>query len=950
MERNNHLEQWLADEIPSNLLLTPLPDSIAHEVVERLKQEADRYWLIDPNRSLELATRIEAIGQARKDVGQIALGLMAQGDALKFLGRMEEAWEAIEQAGNLFQSIGDEVGWARTRIGRLYLGVKLNRVSDILVEAEHARAIFLRYGEDEKLMRLAMNTALAYTWLGKLEDALSLYHSALGIAETLGEIGRHYFGQLYLNIGLTYEMLGDFRQALAYYERARACTTDANETRNNALLEINIALIARAQGNYPRALDMLYSVIAQVGNELPWETTVAKRDVLECYLELNRYPEARELARQVVAEYRTFNAPYDLARTLLHMATAEAEGANYADANAAVEEAEKIFHSLGATSWVATTQLFRGQIALKEGDVKTAYRGASAAALCFKSVGQQVNYSKASLLQGQALAEMTDNATAAKAGASALRIAQRYNVPSLRYGAHLLLGRVGEEEGQTTRAMRHYQAAAATVERVQRGLSITLRPGFLEDKGEALRALIALHLRAGQAGNAFETLERAKSQVLLGYLTNRESLYWMQDDPRGLALMEELNRLRGEHQWFYRLAHEYPRDPERPSTIQPEQALVEIAVRERRMRAITEQLYLHGGGSRQVNPAPTPSLKDIQQTLSEETWLVEFYNDGTQLWAFILDGQKLAVHCLPVTVDRLNQLLAQLQANVAAALQVDPLTISARRLTSSVQRILQRLYSLLIAPLGFSLGRRQRLVIVPYGVLHYLPFHLLYDGSEYLVEKYEVVILPASGLATRPGIRQKPGALILAHSWDGRLPHTLAEAQIVKKLFGGELYADEMAHRLVLEAAPSQILHIAAHGQHRLDQPDLSYLQLADGQLYADDLLQQNLGYELVTLSGCETGRANVSGGDELIGLGRGFLYAGAGALLVSLWKVADTHTLNFMECMYQALRAGASKSEAMRKAHRELLSQDRQLHPAFWGAFQLIGDDCPLSTFNERV
>jgi CHAT domain-containing protein len=295
-------------------------------------------------------------------------------------------------------------------------------------------------------------------------------------------------------------------------------------------------------------------------------------------------------------------------------------------------------------------------------------------------------------------------------------------------------------------------------------------------------------------------------------------------------------------------------------------------------------------------------------------------------------------------------LLAQLQVNIAAALVVDPQTINSQRLTPSVQRILQRLYSLLIEPLGVHSDRKQQLVIIPYGALHYLPFHLLYDGSQYLIEQYEIVILPASGLGTRPPIRQKPGALVVAHSWDGRLPHTLAEAKIVKEFFDGELYAEEMAHRSVLAIEPSQILHIATHGEHRLDQPDLSYLQLADGQLYADDLLQQNLSYELVTLSGCETGRANVSGGDELIGLGRGFLYAGAGALLVSMWKVVDSSTMNFMKQMYQALHAGDSKAAALRKAQREMLAEDRQLHPAFWGAFQLIGDPSPLSMLKKSI
>jgi CHAT domain-containing protein len=372
---------------------------------------------------------------------------------------------------------------------------------------------------------------------------------------------------------------------------------------------------------------------------------------------------------------------------------------------------------------------------------------------------------------------------------------------------------------------------------------------------------------------------------------------------------------------------------------------MEVLVRERRIRAITEQLYLHSGNEYQAKYVESAPLNDIQHTLQEGTLLIEFYNDGSRLWAFLLDGQTVHLRSLPITVDVLNQLLAQLQANLSAALTVDPRTDGARRLVQLAQRILKRLYSLLIEPLTLSQFHLKKLVIVPYGVLHYLPFNILYDGSTYLIEKYEVVILPAAGLATRPALQREPGALILANSWEGQLPHTLVEAQMVQRLFSGTLYAGDAANRAALQATPTQILHIAAHGEHRLDQPDLSYLQLADGQLYADDTLQQDMSYELVTLSACETGRANVAAGDELIGLGRGFLYAGAGALLVSMWQVPDISTLYFMERFYKALSQGDSKGSALRHAQQFMLTEESWRHPAFWGAFQLIGNDQPLSS-----
>ncbi len=245
----------------------------------------------------------------------------------------------------------------------------------------------------------------------------------------------------------------------------------------------------------------------------------------------------------------------------------------------------------------------------------------------------------------------------------------------------------------------------------------------------------------------------------------------------------------------------------------------------------------------------------------------------------------------PVHVESLKELLNQLMCHIRPALRMKPGSQAAKQWTLLGQRIFQRLYTVLLKPLAIGKDGRERLLIVPYGALHYLPFHLLYDGNAYLIENYEVVILPAASLLTRPSPRRAPGALILSNSWKGRLPYTQAEAQTVQGLFGGALFSEEAATRAALQTEPSQILHIAAHGQFRLDQPDLSFLELSDGQLYADDLLQQDMSYELVTLSGCETGQANVAADEELIGIGRGLLYAGAGALTLSLWQVPDTTT-----------------------------------------------------------
>ncbi len=948
MDREVDIDQLLGEDVPLQAFELPFPDDVAGQLVDRLKQAAERYLRIDVNYSLQLAERIITIGQVREDTRQAAMGLMARGDALKLLGRTLEAWEAFEAAGEMFRAFGDEVGWARTRIGRLYLSTMLKRVSEGLLEAEQARQIFLRYGEREKLLRLEIQTAYILNHIGEQRKALRGFQSALSLAEELGEQGRSFFGVLYANLGSTFEGLGDLKQAQNNYERAREFFIADGETLHLATIEANLGFLAQTQGNYRRALQLLNQSLDRAVGHSDLETTKIKWHIQQCYLELNRLFEARDLGRQIVDDYRRFKDEFELARALRQQATVEAELSNFDTALTELEEAEKIFTSLDAKAWRARVWLRRGRIALKQGDAIMALKWAQEAADVFELVEQRINLATARLLEGQASLELNDLPGAKFAAERALRTAQRDNHASLRYTSHLLLGNVHEADQAIPRAIRHYSAAAATIERRQRDLTITLSPGFLEDKTEAWRALIRLHLQDGKLEKAFETLERSKSQVLLGYLANREHLRWRHDDAHSRRLIEEFDRLRSEYQWFYRHAYEAQHSSDHPSPLNPQQALLEVKARERKIRAITESLYLQSAADKTYHPARPASLGDIQESLDTGTLMVEYYNDGQKVWAFVIERESIQVQQLPVRLDTLNQLVTQLQMNMTAALTVAHLNPTANNFTQLAQRILQRLYASLIEPLAPLLAGRQRLAIVPYGILHYLPFHLLHDGTSYLIERHEIVILPAGGLVAQASPKCRAGAVILAHSWNGRLPHTITEGQVVQRLFGGSLWAEQAADRNALKVQPTQILHVCAHGQYRLDQPDMSYIQLADGQLYADDLLQQDLSYELVTLSACETGRANVAGGEELIGLGRGFLYAGAGALVLSLWPVADDLTVRLMEAMYQALQNGDSKAAALRSAQRRMLAENPRLHPAFWGAFQLVGNAGPLSLQTE--
>jgi CHAT domain-containing protein len=145
------------------------------------------------------------------------------------------------------------------------------------------------------------------------------------------------------------------------------------------------------------------------------------------------------------------------------------------------------------------------------------------------------------------------------------------------------------------------------------------------------------------------------------------------------------------------------------------------------------------------------------------------------------------------------------------------------------------------------------------------------------------------------------------------------------------------------------VLHLATHGAFHPDEPLLSALDLSDGRITTLDVFELDLRCSLVTLSACETALGAEGAGDELMGLSRAFLYAGAPALVLSLWKVEDRSTSILMERFCQGLAAGIGIGSALRHAQLALLRHETALGdhaaaPYFWAPFQLIGDPGPIA------
>jgi CHAT domain-containing protein len=903
--------------------------------------------------AFELANTIIRIGQMRENDSFVGLGMMAEGDTLAHSGRIIEAWERLEQAGRIYRQAGDEIGWARTRIGRLWISPELSRkaAEEAFDGAREAEAIFLKAARSDRLLRLYHSWATAHLMIGEYELAIALFQKAVEILKQdddphTSEIN---IAILYSDIGYAYNNLGDLQTAMTYLTHARKVLLDAGYAGLAAMADYAIANNDIMRGHYRSALHLLLHTAIPHLSKMRVDS--ARLAVADCYLALNRNVDAYEIARDVFQAIETDpDRMYQAGISTLLLATAYSRLGYWSEARQSLDQARTKFKDY--ESMMVLIQLREGQIALRQGDCIEARRVAESTAAQFHRWQQPMNWIDATLLGAEAALMDNDLSEAQRLSSQALQYARQHDLPMACYQSYVVLGQVLERRGRQHSSIRIYQAALSVLHHIKRSLTMSLRGGFLEDKLLPFHRLMTLYLTGTQIKNAFYTLEQLKSQVLLDYLTQRELFQWP-ETAQARPLLDQLSRLRDKYRWLSRLqswppieqveANAWYQEGLASTTLQ--QALEECR---KSIRAVVEQLYLFSNGE-PLFSMNTPDLVAVQQSLSDKTILLEFYADSSQIWCLTITREHAAAFPLDATNEDIKRLVDKWRSNLDFALLLNPSDEKSRLLTTKARSIGEQLYKLLLEPIASEIMGKQQLVIVPFGLLHQIPFNMLRREDHYLIETHEIITLPSASLLVRPQVKRPTGTVVAAYSWEGTLQHSISEGEMVCEMMDGTLFPEQATQRDVLQRAPQKILHISTHGEHHLDQPDFGYIELGDGPVYMDDLLQWDLSYELVVLSACEVGRPHVMAGDEVIGPGWSFLYAGAGSLVTSLWRVNEVSTFQLMQSFYQALKQGLSRAAALRAAQCAFLSQHPDFHPAFWAAFQLIGQFGPLTADSDR-
>ena len=268
--------------------------------------------------------------------------------------------------------------------------------------------------------------------------------------------------------------------------------------------------------------------------------------------------------------------------------------------------------------------------------------------------------------------------------------------------------------------------------------------------------------------------------------------------------------------------------------------------------------------------------------------------------------------------------------------------------------VFQQAYNWLIRPLEAELAANQieTLVFVPDGSLRNLPPATFHDGTQYLIEKYNVAIAPSLQLIDPQPLANIDRELLLAGLSEPRqgfppLPGTKQEVERIQQQFDSavlfnESFTESNFAQLANEN-PYRVIHLATHGKFS-SQPEDTYVLTWSDRLNINELdnlirgdKKQTRPIELLVLSACET-----AAGDEqaILGLAGVAVRGGARSTLASLWAVDDRATITLMTRFYEELgKNKLTKAQALRRAQQTLINDEQYAHPFFWSAFVLVGN-----------
>ena len=876
----------------------------------------------------------------------------AEAQRLLAAGDHDAARQGFELALRVAQTSGDTRLQAGCHRGLGLTAAALGHHTDAAKEHELARDLFRAAGDRAFAGASGQSLGTAFYWLGRRERAREAWDAALGEYEAVGDRGQQA-STLY-NLAF---VAADLDQKRALLDRGLVLAREAGTRPLQGQLLASRSDLAFTRGDYRGAFDDVLAGIAVLDDA----GDAGRKGLAHAYTSLGRLYRAHAQFETAIAAYER---AMDIGRATADLFVQAQAARAIAIAYECLGQTDQRRHFLelsleliGKTRAIAEQHFAEIHLAaflIDTGDLPRAFE-------ILERIGPtdpardnewtQHTIARARAAGGDPGGALEPVSRAIDLARSAGDVERLFHDLEVRAEVYLALGRHEE-------ALDDLWVALDLVEQLRLRLvpHDYMKRGFMDRFVRVFGLAIDTLEVLGRHAEAIEVTERARARAFADLLVARR----VQAQPEPLPLAGVLRVKSADAS-------------DRPPTALP----------------------VRRGGSSSRRPAsgddlpsnalaPPASFADLARVAATTGAAIFSYWVGegaTWAWVISPSGEVTSAR-IPVRKTTLQQLVLQVwqvDTNVAMA---DHGKARGRR--GSAPRATRELHRLLVEPVGASLARRttSRLVVIPHGPLSALSFAALQDADgRYLVEDFAISYVPAGWMLTRPAAAAgaaPPTYLLVgapvAVGGDGSGPLRPLSgarrelARVSAHLPLGRTIGlrgrDASEARFRAAAPQASVLHVATHGVIYDDTPLDSFLAFDvsgtasartddDGRLTVREVYDLDLQARLVVLDACRSGLGRLSG-DGLHGLARAFFFAGARALVATLWDVADEPAARLMPRFHALVARGTSAADALRAAQLALLRDSRAgrvivegprgsvplpEHPSLWAGFVLIGD-----------
>jgi CHAT domain-containing protein len=897
-----------------------------------LKEICYAAWTTEPVKAQKAAQALKTLVKINPNEEISALSFWVSGIAELTGGRLESAVRNLDRAAEIFFQIGREHDAAQTQVAKLIALAMLGRYDEAIETSKKTLKIFEKYGDELAAGKTEMNLS---NIVSRREMHAKAEKYCLSARKRFLKTGEKTWLTMAENgLANTYTELNDFQKAEKFYASALQNARESKMLVTEAEIEASRGNLALFRGRFDEALKSL-ELSRQIYEtlEMPHQTAIAELEIADIYLELNLAKEAFSIYEKITEELRKLKLQGEEARARANFGRAAAVLNETKRARGQLKKSAQLYRREKNKVGAAVVKLTEANLEIEQGNFKKALRLADESANLLAGSENLRHRLMNGWIQAEALRNLKDFKKAETLLNEVFTAAVKREQPQIVHLALNSLGKLFWQKGDTRQAEKFFKKAIKLIETLRSPLPAEeFRMAFLANKLAPFENLARIYLAENKIKAAFLMIEKARSRSLAESIADGN--LQPAKNTASTRLTRRLEALREELNWFYsRLS--------RAENAEIANLQREAQKREKQIADVLRQIESTGENS--AAKSESFDFAKLQKQIGGDKALIEFVSFDNCLSAFVVTNKK--IHFVKNLAGE-TKIFAFLEG---LRFQFGALRYGAKSLGKFIDELkkradfyLAKLYACLVKPLEELLGNRD-LAIVPVGVLHYVPFHALLRGRDekYLIETRKITYEPSATvwqfLEKKPS-RKIKNALLIGFA-DEKIPLVNREIETLKKIFPkAKTFSGKAAtfEAYTKNAPQFEVLHLACHGQFRPENPLFSSLHLADGWITVRDICAQRLNAGLVTLSACETGLNEIFAGDEILGLARGFLTAGALSLVLSLWTVNDEATTALMREFYTQLRAGKETSKALQLAQCSFIRENA--HPYFWSPFLLIG------------